>query len=92
MKREEVGYVYPKDISVHLPVFNCPWHGAESQVFCFRAFDEQYLDRWSTYKIVLDGEVSKEDVRAYLDYINPEGLEQKQPHGSLVYRGEGNDA
>lgn len=27
-------------------VFDCPIHGIETEVFCFRAFDENNIDRW----------------------------------------------
>jgi hypothetical protein len=26
-------------------IFDCPWHGYEQNVFCFRAFDEKLKDR-----------------------------------------------
>ncbi len=35
--------------STFYPVFNCPVHGPESQVFCFRAFDEKDLDKWEEW-------------------------------------------
>lgn len=28
-------------------VFDCPLHGMEFQVFCFRAFDDNNIDRWA---------------------------------------------
>lgn len=33
-------------------VFNCPYHGIERAVFCFRAFQPTYRDRWFKWKYV----------------------------------------
>lgn len=51
MNREEKGYVYPKDISVHLPAFDCPKHGIEIESFCTHAFDEYYIKRWGVFSV-----------------------------------------
>lgn len=32
-------------------IFDCPIHGLETQVMCFRAFDETLLDRWKKYQV-----------------------------------------
>ncbi len=32
-------------------VFDCPIHGEESQVFCFRAGDPALINRWKSYKV-----------------------------------------
>ena len=32
-------------------IFNCPLHGPEHQVLCFRAFDEANVDRWAKYLV-----------------------------------------
>jgi len=34
-------------------VFDCPWHGRESGVFCFRAFERENRSRWK--KLQIDG-------------------------------------
>lgn len=33
-------------------VFDCPVHGEESQVFCFRAGDPKLISRWKRYEVV----------------------------------------
>ena len=35
-------------------VFSCPMHGAESQVFCFRAFTEENKHLWQKYTAALN--------------------------------------
>ena len=30
-------------------IFDCPLHGVEHQVLCFRAFEEANVDRWAKY-------------------------------------------
>jgi hypothetical protein len=37
-------------IDVEQWVFICPEHGAEVQVFCFRALDENLMDEWHLFK------------------------------------------
>jgi len=32
-------------------VFHCPVHGEETNVFCFRAFDENLFHLWKVYKV-----------------------------------------
>jgi len=32
-------------------VFDCPIHGWETQVFCFRAYDTDLIDRWQKYRV-----------------------------------------
>lgn len=34
-----------------LYVFDCPVHGYEEQVLCFRAFDKNLQDRWKKYTV-----------------------------------------
>lgn len=31
-------------------MFDCPIHGLESSVYCFRAFDEFYVNRWKRFE------------------------------------------
>ena len=38
------------------PGFDCPIHGLEMTVFCFRAFDEANLDRWQWWSMMTTGE------------------------------------
>lgn len=32
-------------------IFDCPVHGEESQVFCFRAADPKLTSRWKRYEV-----------------------------------------
>ena len=32
-------------------IFNCPAHGSEADVFCFRAFQDENVDRWKKYSV-----------------------------------------
>ena len=34
-------------------IFDCPEHGDEQSVFCFRAFAEENKHRWGKYEITL---------------------------------------
>lgn len=61
MKREETGYIYPKDISVHLPAFDCPKHGIEIESFCPHAFDEYYIKRWGVFSVRGLGPMGEEE-------------------------------
>ena len=33
-------------------IFDCPIHGMQNQVLCFRAHDEANVDRWGKYRVV----------------------------------------
>lgn len=35
-----------------IKIFNCPLHGQEVGAFCWRAFNEDYIDNWSEYKLI----------------------------------------
>ena len=32
-------------------VFNCPLHGFETEVFCFRACDPELIENWYKFKV-----------------------------------------
>jgi hypothetical protein len=32
-------------------VFSCPWHGEETSVFCWRAFEDEYIGLWTMYNV-----------------------------------------
>jgi len=32
-------------------IFDCPIHGSENAVFCFRAFDTDNIGRWAKYAV-----------------------------------------
>ncbi|KKM26232.1 hypothetical protein LCGC14_1586830 [marine sediment metagenome] len=34
--------------------FECPQHGLETVVFCFRAFDENAIDKWKKITTILN--------------------------------------
>ena len=34
-------------------LFDCPIHGLETQAFCFRAWSEEFFDRWRVYEITI---------------------------------------
>lgn len=55
-------------------MFDCPVHGTETTIHCFRAFDEQYVDRWSTYKIETTGKVNEADARKHIRSMNEGAL------------------
>jgi len=35
-------------------IFDCPMHGWEQGVYCFRAFDENNVDRWKKMWVLRD--------------------------------------
>ncbi len=60
-------------MSEKLYMFDCPVHGKETGVHCFRAFDKQYLGKWLTYKIVIDDSVNTDEVEAFIHgLLNPD--------------------
>lgn len=43
--------------------FDCPFHGLENQVFCFRASDEQFNGRWVKYETIRERvEITQEEI------------------------------
>lgn len=36
----------------YIYVFNCPYHGYEHQMLCFRAYQEEYLSLWMKFDLV----------------------------------------
>ena len=49
--------------------FNCPIHGIEIQVFCFRAYDPELFGRWKrgTIKVEELSEEEKEKIKEMID-------------------------
>lgn len=44
--------------------FDCPFHGLEDQVFCFRASDKELNGRWVKYNVTYEkDEISEEEIK-----------------------------
>lgn len=44
----------PKESVPKLYIFNCPFHGLEYSVYCYRASDPNHLDRWYVTPLILN--------------------------------------
>jgi len=44
----------PEELVPNLYIFDCPVHGLEYTVYCFRASDPHHLDRWYVSPLVLN--------------------------------------
>lgn len=57
-------------------VFDCPVHGEESQVFCFRVADPALISRWRRYELTwkelpVDREGLKEIYEIQAQFMGP---------------------
>lgn len=44
--------------------FDCPIHGLENQVFCFRSMDDNLKDRWVKYEVIHQRvEITDEEIK-----------------------------
>ena len=48
-------------------IFNCPCHGEEQSVLCFRAFDKANIDLWRKYQILRERQdLPKDEINTLL--------------------------
>lgn len=52
--RDHQGGLMPETPLPNLYIFNCPVHGLEYTVYCFRASDPNHLDRWYVSPLVVN--------------------------------------
>lgn len=52
-------------------IFDCPVHGEENEVFCFRSFDLKNLHLWRKYHVVYEAvDWSEDEKLAYLEELH----------------------
>jgi hypothetical protein len=55
-------------------VFDCPIHGMELQVLCWRAFQDENLDRWRKYEVSYNEvAMSNQEKEQLLESLRNEG-------------------
>lgn len=64
-------------------LFNCPLHGEEFQVLCWRAFDKENVYLWQKVEItVTQLPTSLEESQQYVDRLHAEATEAPTRRGS----------
>lgn len=55
-------------ISGEFWAFDCPWHGLETEAFCFRAFSEEEAWRWKKMRYEEIETTESERTRHFLEF------------------------